>query len=179
MPNEDDLRVSTHANQQNWQIDTEENCTFLPKKEDANKEPYLVNIWKTMPYIARGLPEDNIIVGLNDRVYINDPECFPAVPPFIYEQNYRSLYRQQNRHFEHRWLKHGMTLELKPWNEDYDQFSVTTKKDPSFCDVCSTEHPYFPVQINFKPAVLQKWEDPDGKPPVNKLKHNQPPWNMG
>ena len=131
-----------------------------------------------MPYIARDFPRDHIVVKLNDKIYINDPECFPAVAPFIYEQNYRSLYRQQNRHFEHRWLKHGMTLELKPWNEDYDQFSVTTKKDPSYCYICSLEHPYYPVQINFAPAVLQKWEDPDGKTPKNKKKHNQPPWTM-
>lgn len=176
MPNETNLKISTHANQQNWQIDTEENCTFLPLKEDANKEPYLVNIWKTMPYIARGLPKDHIVVKLNDKIYINDPECFPVVDPFIYEQNYRSLYRQQNRHFEHRFLTHGMTLELKPWNEDYDQFSVTTKKDPSFCDVCSTQHPVYDVQINFVHAYFQKWEDPDGQRPMNKDFHNQPPW---
>lgn len=160
MPNETNLRLHPHDNQENWQMDESENCTFLPKKADANKEPYLVNIWKTMTYIPRELPKDNIVVQLSDKVYCNDPECFPSVAPFIYEQNYRSLYRQANRHFEHRWLKHGDVLELATWNEDDDLIFVTTKKDPSFCDVCSSEHPVFNVQIDFKPHSFQKWETP-------------------
>jgi hypothetical protein len=160
MLNETNLRLHPHDNQENWQMDESENCTFLPKKGDANKEPYLVNIWKTMPYIARGLPKDHIVVKLNDKIYCNDPECFPSVSPFIFEQNYRSLYRQKNRHFEHRWLKHGDTLELATWNEDDDLVFVTTKKDPSYCDVCSSEHPIYNVQINFEPAYLQIWHPP-------------------
>lgn len=157
--NQNDLKYKPHDNQQNWQVDETENCTFLPRKEDSNKQPYLVNIWKTMPYIARALPKDNIPVLLNDKVYCNDPECFPAVDPIIFEQNYRSLYREKNRAFDHRWLTHGMTLQLASWNKDWDDFYITTKKDPSFCVNCPSEHPTYPVQIDFFPHIFQKWQN--------------------
>ena len=52
MPSE----IKDHNNQEAWEIDNQEKCTFLPKHADSNREPYLVNIWKTMPFIPRGLP---------------------------------------------------------------------------------------------------------------------------
>jgi hypothetical protein len=139
--NEYSLKTNPHNNQENWKIDGEEKCTFLPKKADANHQPYLVNVWKTMPYIERGLPKNNIPVMLRDTCYCNDQECKPSVAPVIYEQNYRSLYREDNRYFKHRWLTHGMTLKLVPWNGDYDTILVTNKLDPSFCVNCVSEHP--------------------------------------
>jgi hypothetical protein len=157
--NENSLRLSPHDNQDNWQVDETENCTFLPKIADANKEPYLVNIWKTMPLIPRALPKDNIPMILNDKVYCNDPQCFPSVVTPRYKQNYRSLPREKNRAFDHRWIKHGETLQLASWNKDYDSFYVTTKKDPSFCYNCASEHPAYHVQIDYLPHTFQKWQN--------------------
>ena len=158
--NYNDLRNNIHNNQENWQIDTQEKCTFLPKQADANREPYLVNIWKTMPYIPRALPKDHMAIILDKSCYCNDTECMPSVVTPRYEQNYRSLMREDNRYFNHRWLKHGDTLKLAPWNNDYDEMRVTTKLDPSFCYNCVSEHPVFKVQIDYVTHVLQK--DIDG-----------------
>ena len=126
MPSE----IKDHNNQEAWDIDNQEKCTFLPKHADSNREPYLVNIWKTMPFIPRGLPLVWIVM-LSDSIYQNDTECRPSVASQIPLQNYRSLYREANREFNHRWLDHGMTLKLAPWNGDYDEMTVSTKLDPS------------------------------------------------
>lgn len=144
----------THNNQESWEIDNQERCTFLPLHADSNKEPYLVNIWKTMPFISRGLP-NMWMVKLKDSIYENAPECKPSVAILIYEQNYRSLYRENNRAFNHRWLDHGMTLKLAPWNGDYDEMTVSTKLDPSYCNSCALEHPQYDVYINGMPALLK------------------------
>lgn len=153
--NNNDLKYNPNNNQENWQIEEQELCTFLPKIADANQQPYLVNIWKTMPYIPRALPKDNIPIMLDKSVYCNDPACMPAVVTPRFEQNYRSLYREKNRNFNHRWLKHGATLKLSPWNEDYQDMFVTTRLDPSFCKNCASEHPMYNVQLDFLPHILQ------------------------
>ena len=146
--------VNSHNNQESWDIDNQEKCTFLPKHADSNKQPYLVNIWKTMPFIPRALPKI-LIVFLGDSIYQNAPECRPSVAPQIPIQNYRSLYREDNREFNHRWLDHGMTLQLSPWNGDYDEMTVSTKLDPSYCNSCVSEHPRYDVYIDGVPAILQ------------------------
>ena len=74
MPSE----IKDHNNQEAWEIDNQEKCTFLPKHADSNREPYLVNIWKTMPFIPRGLPLVWIVM-LSDSIYQNDTECRPSV----------------------------------------------------------------------------------------------------
>lgn len=145
--NYNSLRNNLHNNQENWQIDNQELCVFLPLEEDSRKEPYLVNIRKTMPNIPIDLPKDHIVVTLNKNIYVNDTECKPAVADQIFEQNYRSLYREANRFFDHKWLSHGAILKLAPWNGDYDEMLVSTKLDPSYCHNCAMEHPTMMVTI--------------------------------
>ena len=144
----------SHNNQESWEIDNQERCTFLPKHKDSNVQPYLVNIWKTMPMIPRALP-NKWSVCLRDSIYENAPECKPSVARTIQEQNYRSLYREDNRHFNHRWLDFGMTLKLAPWNGDYDEMTVSTKLDPSYCRSCISEHPHYDVYLNGEPVIMQ------------------------
>lgn len=150
--------VSMHNNQESWRIDNEEKCTFLPKHENSVKQPYKVNIWKTMPLIPKALPVE-WPVNLSDSVFINDSECKPSVAKTIYEQNYRSLYRMDNRAFDHRWLDHGMTLQLAPWNGDYDEMKISTKIDPSYCNNCGIEHPTYNAFINGHAVSFKQLED--------------------
>ena len=48
-----------------------------------------------------------------------------------------------------------MTLKLAPWNGDYDEMTVSTKLDPSYCNSCVSEHPRYDVYIDGVPAILQ------------------------
>ena len=147
-----------HNNQENWEVNESEHCTILTKHVSSVNEPYLVNIWKTMPLIPKALPKE-WLVRLNDKVFINDQPCKPAVNPIIQEQNYRSLYREANRHFDHRWLDYGMQLRLSPWNGDYDNMTVSTREDPSYCNSCLAEHPRYHVYIDGLGHTFQKIND--------------------
>ena len=142
MPSRNELKIEDINNQQNFKVDSEEIAIVLPLKYDTTVEPIKVHIESIMPKVQnkRGLPK-KFIRPLNKSIYANDKECMPTVSRTIQYQNYRSLYRLDNRPFCHRYIDHGAKIKVASWNGDHDLMYATNKLDPSYCDSEITDHP--------------------------------------
>ena len=142
MPNRNELKIADINNQQNFKVDSEEIAVVLPELFDTTTQPIQLHIESIMPKVAFKLDFPKIATKpLIKSIYANDPKCMPSVSSSIRYQNYRSLYRLDNRPFCHRYLKHGQKIKVASWNGDHDLLYATNKLDPSFCFSELTDHP--------------------------------------
>lgn len=142
MPNRNELKIDDINNQQNFMVDDEEIAIQLELKYDTTIQPIKVHIETIMPKIPNKLDLPKIVImPLNKRIYANDAECMPTVSNFIKHQNYRSLYRLDNRPFFHRYIDRMAKIKVASWNGDHDLMYATNKLDPSYCNSELTDHP--------------------------------------
>ena len=126
-----------------WQLHDFEICFFLhyPRAE-SEQSRYKLNIPALMPDIPPARPVEGI-ANINRSIFINDKGCKLPVSPTINTQNYVSIPKRSNEHFNHRYIDFMSTIYVETVTSDIDSMYVTTRKDPSYCDSCITQHPYY------------------------------------
>ena len=135
--------INRFHNLEIWQLHDFEICYFLhyPRAE-SEQEIYLLNIPAVMPYIKPAKP-DHKYVTLNKGIYVNAPECKLPIGPQVETRNYLEIKKRANEHFNHRFIDFLETIYVETVNGDIDEMYVTTRKDPSYCDSCISQHPFY------------------------------------
>lgn len=133
-----------------WQLHDYEIATFLHSpRDESEQDVYKLHITALMPFIpiipvtAGSQPTP---VQLTKSIYANAPACSLPVKQTILTQTWLNVHKHNNEHFTHRWLDFGSKIYVETLNKDIDGLYVTTRLDPSYCNSCVSEHPYYYCQ---------------------------------
>ena len=126
-----------------WQMHDFEIAFFLhhPRAE-SEQSLYKLNIPALMPDIPPAIPVDGV-GNIRRSLFVNDNGCKLPVNPTIPTRNYLLVPKRANEHFNHRFIDFMSTIYVETVNKDIDGLYVTTRKDPSYCDSCIGQHPYY------------------------------------
>lgn len=127
-----------------WQLHDFEIAFFLhAPRDESEQEVYKLNIPAIMPDIPIEPAKDPVSVTINKSIYVNSPKCSLPVKPNVYISNHVCVGKHNNEHFKHRYLDFKAMIYVETVNNDIDEMYVTTRKDPSYCDSCISQHPYY------------------------------------
>ena len=130
-----------------WQLHDFEICYFLHAPRDESELPiYKLNIPAIMPNIPVAPAAPPTPVPISKSIFVNSPECSLPVKTMVKISNHICVRKRDNEHFKHRFLDFGVQIYVETVNGDIDEMYVTTRKDPSYCDSCASQHPYYYCQ---------------------------------
>lgn len=135
--------ANRYNNLEIWQLNNFEICTFLHYPRDESEQSiYKLNIAAIMSQIPVAKPNSHQ-ESISKSIYANDSKCSLPVGTRVTVRNYVEVTKRANEHFNHRWLDFGAKIYVETVNGDIDGMQVTSRLDPSYCDSCITQHPYY------------------------------------
>ena len=89
--------------------------------------------------------------GIPKNHFINSNECKLPISNIIHFQNYITVPFGDHDYYYHRWINHGSELWGKVTNYSIDEIYVDTNFDPSYCDSCASQHPWYTNEHAYNP----------------------------
>lgn len=119
---------SWHLNKTEIAYNLEKTATTLGDTESAE---WWLYVPKIMPLIEKGLPKEIVEPLSANGMFLNVPECRPAVQTSIKSRNYIKATRPANCSFQYQYKTHDMRLEVEVLHENPDNLRITNTIDNS------------------------------------------------
>lgn len=141
-------------NETPWSMNTSEIMFLLAEngiREDVTPRKS-IKCWIPTLMGPTQLPKPHITYkGIRKSGFLNSNECKLPISDTIHFQNYITVLFGDHDFYYHRYIDHGKELWGKVTNYSADEIYVDTSVDPSYCDSCAAEHPWFKLDHAYNP----------------------------
>lgn len=117
-----------HLNKTEIAFNLEKTASTLGDTEAAEWQLYVP---KLMPLIEKGFPKETVVNLQVNSMFLNAPDCKPAVQTSIKSRNYIKATRPANCSFTYKHKKHDIKLEVEVLHNNPDNLRVTNTIDNS------------------------------------------------
>ncbi len=143
----------TFNNESPWAMNTSEIMFMLADngvRHDTTIRPF--KCWIPTLMGPKQLPIPKITFSsIPKGQFINSPECKLPIGSIIFFQNYITVPFRDHDFYYHRWIDHGAELWGRSMNYSIDEIYVDVNSDPSYCDSCAAQHPWYPNEHAYNP----------------------------
>lgn len=145
---------SSFNNESPWSMNTSEIMVLLAdnaiRQDVSPRTP--IKCW--IPTLMGDIqtPKPAVIPAvIRKSIFVNSNECKLPISDITHVQNYITVQFGDHDYYYHKYIDHGKVLWGTVTNYSTDEIYVDTSCDPSYCDNCAAEHPWFQLDHGYNP----------------------------